>query len=262
MRYLLCDCDNLDVILFTLKQKGYSFVKRSGYFGGLLNDSKILIDLKQKVYYILQDDCEVELITNGDKAYLFNSGNNILRQLGVPRDMEAQAKALYEEVSRRLKDKISQLFDLTTGSKKEDTEKSPYATILDQFERFCKEDEDHIEKEERSDSKNDFKAALLPGRIVELEIKGERRLGFILTSGTIVYTNDQGEIKGYLNGFTMDYPYKIQRILIPTTNCFQLKDYKKMQVAWSRPIETVTIKKSVSEIEKELGLAPGTLEIC
>lgn len=250
MRYLLCDCSNPAIILLTLKQKGYSCSSRPMF---LFDNYKILIDKEQKIYYILQNDKEAESIAKDNIIYYFTCEDIILKQLG--------AHCNVEELNTKIEDKITQLLGLTKGLKSSDIKDNPYITILDHFEKLCNETDNSVKKEKSSDIKDEFKAALLPGRIVELEVKGQRCLGFILTSGTVVYTNDQGQIKGYLNGFTMDHPYKVQKILIPATNCFQLKDYNKMQVAWCRPIETITVKKSVSEIEKELGLAPGTLEI-
>lgn len=250
MRYLLCDCNNLEIILLTLNQKGYTCSSRPIF---LFDNYKVLIDKEQKIYYILRDKEEAKSIAKDNTVYYFSSKDTILKQLGVHYSIE--------ELNKKIENKISQLLGLTKNLENSDKEDNPYTTILDHFEKLCDKKDNSIKKEKNSDVKDEFKAALLPGRIVELEVKGQRCLGFILTSGTIVYTNDQGQIKGYLNGFTMDHPYRIQRILIPTTNCFQLKDYNKMQVAWCRPIETVTVKKSVSEIEKELGFAPGTLEI-
>lgn len=89
-------------------------------------------------------------------------------------------------------------------------------------------------------------------------------VGFIISSGTIIYANNKGEIKGYLRG-CLDSPkdgnfYQVKKIFVPTPYCFKLSDYKKMDVAWPK-VKNKVVKKTVSEIEEELGLEPGTLEI-
>lgn len=123
---------------------------------------------------------------------------------------------------------------------------------------------EEVDKENNSEElslKDMFKKNLLPGRIVELDVNGEIHFGFILESNIIVYITKQGQIKGYLTYCTMDLPYKILRILIPKRGHFRLKDCDEMTVAWERPKKPVTVKKTISDIEKELGLNPGTLEI-
>lgn len=110
-------------------------------------------------------------------------------------------------------------------------------------------------------SENNFYDEIKPGRIVVLEVKGEKYFGFILTGGIIIYTNEKGEIKGYLKNYTSDHPYKIEKILIPTKECYQLQNYKSMTVAWTRPSKPVIVTKTISELEKELNLEPGSLQI-
>lgn len=131
------------------------------------------------------------------------------------------------------------------------------------FEKNHKKDQDSLKNTNHYSELCELGAieAIKPGRIVELEIKGQRYFGIILSCNTIVYITEKGEIKGYLNNYTIDHPYKINKILCPTSKYFQLKDFDKMLVMWERPIKPTTIKKSISEIEKELGLEPGTLEI-
>lgn len=134
----------------------------------------------------------------------------------------------FEELTKNIEDKLFQLLGIKNEDKAPKTE------------------------EEK------FKEALVPGRIVELD---NGYLGFIVTPEVIMYSNRQGQIKGYLTNFTVDFPYEIKRILIPTSEYYQLKDYNKMKAAWTHKQKPVTVKKSISEIEKALGIKPGTLEI-
>lgn len=115
--------------------------------------------------------------------------------------------------------------------------------------------------EKHIDSVNfSFKDVTKPGYIVELKINESTYFGIILDSKTIVYVNKQGAIKGYINNYTENIPYKIIAIYKPTIEHFKLSDYQNMSVVWEQT--KPKIKKSKSEIEKELGLEPGTLEIC
>ena len=54
--------------------------------------------------------------------------------------------------------------------------------------------------------------------------------------------------------------YQVKKIFVPTPHCFKLSDYTKMDVAWPK-VKNKVVKKTIAEVEKELGLEPGTLEI-
>lgn len=116
------------------------------------------------------------------------------------------------------------------------------------------------EGNQKSSSNNTFESALIPGRIIVFEDGDKIRYGFIIKSNIIVYVNSKGEIQGYLKNFTKDSPYKINRILIPTDEKFKLTECSEMLVAWKRK-DPIIVKKTKEEIEKALGLEPGTLEI-
>lgn len=138
-------------------------------------------------------------------------------------------------------------------------------SIMDQFKEILGKEENKLEDNETDSNLNDdFKSEFLPGRIVQLTVRDQEYLGFIISSGTIIYANNKGEIKGYLRG-CLDSPkdgnfYQVKKIFVPTPYCFKLSDYKKMDVAWPK-VKNKVVKKTVSEIEEELGLEPGTLEI-
>lgn len=146
--------------------------------------------------------------------------------------------------------------------------KASSASVIDQFEKVLSKEESKSENRGKNSLINSLDAEFLPGRIVLLEIRGQKYFGFILSSRTIAYVDTKGQLKGYLtypNKQVMDCddksPYKIKKILVPTTSHYLLTDYEKMPVAWSSEKERIPVRKTVSEIEKELGLDPGTLEI-
>lgn len=99
-------------------------------------------------------------------------------------------------------------------------------------------------------SSRSFGNALIPGCFVDFEesnvpgfITAERNLAAFLQ------TNEEWSI---ISNFTEDYPRKITRIYSAD------KDGNTTTI-WERPIAKV--KKSISEIEKAMGLEPGSLEI-
>lgn len=256
MRYLLCNCNNMNIILYTLNEQGYILKDVHTSIFLLLSGQpyKILIDQKEKVYYVFSQGSDINSIVGDSKITVFDNENVILNELGI-KDANKQKSALYDESLSKLNDKILSLFNLVKPSSLD--------LFAEQFNKISDKEKEDI----NFNPINDFKSEFLPGRIVLLEINGQRYFGFILSSNTIVYVNNKGQIIGYLNGCLSKYeinsPYnKIKQILIPTATCYQLKDYAKMQVAWSKVEKKVTIKKTISEIEKELGLTPGTLEIC
>ena len=248
MQYLVCKCKEPELVLFSLDRLKYNLQNPlTGSIKILSGDSYfICINVKGKYYYIyssVDDLCSSGLV---DCLYLDNDAE-ILRKIGVTNSIEEQRQLLQKFVDTHNSK------DLEKSTKRQsscDNLPDYFKTVL---EDNYKPKVDHV--------KELFEKAIQPGRIVELEINNQRYLGVITTSKTIMYTNSKGEVKGYINNFTMDNPYKIKRILIPTDKYFQLKDYALMPVAWCRPIERTVVKKTIAEIEKELGLAPGTLVI-
>lgn len=259
MQYLLCNCDNLEVILFTLIKQGYT-LKYSHVGISLLlsgNPYKVLIDKNEKSYYILSCNSDVRSIIGDAEVLYSNDESIILNELGIT-NVREQKSTLCEEIGTKLEGRILQLLNFSK------TEPSDISA-MEQFEKILGKNKNKEDNVTNTNLTNAFKAEFLPGRIVRLEIRGQKYFGFILSSKTIAYVNYKGELKGYLNDclntFTVDCPYKIYQILIPTASCYQLKDYGRMQVAWPKIEKKITVKKTIAEIEKELGLDPGTLEI-
>lgn len=146
--------------------------------------------------------------------------------------------------------------------------KASSASVIDQFEKILGKEESKPENKGKDSLINSLNTEFLPGRIVLLEIRGQKHFGFILSSRTIAYVDTKGQLRGYLtypDKRVMECddksPYKVKKILVPTTSHYLLTDYEKMPVAWSSEKERIPVRKTVSEIEKELGLDPGTLEI-
>ena len=67
-----------------------------------------------------------------------------------------------------------------------------------------------------------------------------------------------GEIKSYLTNFTQKSPFVFNSIRRPSVNHFRLDEYDKMDLIWENKVK---VTKTIQEIEKELGLTPGTLSI-
>ena len=253
MQYLICKCKEPELILFSLNQLDYDFKNILAGCTKILSGEPyfICINVEDKHYYIYSDVdrmCQSGLL---DCVYLDND-SEILNKIGVTNSITEQRKLLQEYINSYHSNAFNKLFNFSAKSK----------ASFDNIPDFFKSTLENAENKKPEDIYESFNKAIQPGRIVELEIEDQRHLGVILTSRTIMYTNSKGEIKGYINNFTMDNPYKIKKILVPSDKFFQLKDYRRMAVAWKRPIERITVKKTVAEIEKELGLKPGTLEIC
>ena len=104
-----------------------------------------------------------------------------------------------------------------------------------------------------------FEYSVHPGYIIKCEIKGEYHFAIALTPSRSIYMDKTGQVKGYLASPTQDNPYKVVEVRRPTSEYFKLSDFDNMELMWKRPADKV--KKSIADIEKELGLTPGTLEI-
>lgn len=249
MQYLVCKCEEPELILFSLNQLGYDFENILTGCAKILSGKPyfICINVEDKHYYIyseIDSICQCGLL---DYVYLDNDAE-ILSKIGVTNSIDEQRKLLRKFLDTHRHAGLGKL--------------AKSKNSFDNLPDFFKTALENINNPKSDNVNEKFEKAIQPGRIVELDINDQRYLGVILTSKSIMYTNSKGEIKGYINNFTMNNPYKIKRILIPTDKYFQLKDYASMPVAWKRPIERTVVKKTMAEIEKELGLAPGTLVIC
>lgn len=104
-----------------------------------------------------------------------------------------------------------------------------------------------------------FEYSIQPGYILKFEDMGKKRFAIAITSNRLVHVDEFGKIKGYLVNPTMDAPYKVLEVRQPDSENFKLVDFDSMNLVWKRPVEKV--KKSLTDIEQQLGMEPGTLEI-
>jgi hypothetical protein len=101
-------------------------------------------------------------------------------------------------------------------------------------------------------------APFAPGYYVKLQ--GEDiYYGIIVDAKHMIYFDKSGNKVKYLRNYTTDHPFKILEIRKPTDDFFKFNDMDQMPIIWTRPAEKV--KKTIADIEKELNLTPGTLEI-
>lgn len=236
MRYLLYTGNATDSVMTMLNRNQYK-LKTDDFLYKILVSVKfpynILIDQKKKLYYLIYTDVDIHSIT-GDAAVL--SFNN----------------------SHEISDEIKRLDFYSTANIN--------PTISNRFEDMINNKQNVNKTVSINKTIHDFKKAFQPGRIVQLTVKGNEYFGIILCSNTIMYMDKKGLTKGYLNidfdKLFTDENYTIHKILVPTLTCFSLAEYKQMCVAWSNEKKEATkVKKTKAEIEKELGLSPGTLEI-
>lgn len=97
-----------------------------------------------------------------------------------------------------------------------------------------------------------------PGDWVSFTIKNEPYFGLAILNDALLYMTPSGEIKGYLTNFTQKSPFVFNSIRRPSDKHFRLDEYDKMDLIWENKVK---VKKTIQEIEKELGLTPGTLSI-
>lgn len=124
------------------------------------------------------------------------------------------------------------------------------------------QEEENAAEEKSEDKESNFHKELVPGRIVQFENAGMIRYGIVLNNGTVMHFSGSNlAASGYINNITEDRPYRVVRILKPTSKYYNLKDVSNMEVAWERKVRKPKVTKTITEIEKELGLAPGSLVI-
>lgn len=259
MHYLLYNGNSTNTVLFILSRHGYTLNYPKVSISLLLSGHpyKILIDTNKKSYYVVAYNQNIHYLTGDGNVFCSDDHNTIFRELGI-NNIEKNQRALYSNIILRSEEDLLRLLDSPKLGSNE-------ISIMDQFKEILGKEENKLEDNEIDSNLNDdFKSEFLPGRIVQLTVRDQEYLGFIISSGTIIYANNKGEIKGYLRG-CLDSPkdgnfYQVKKIFVPTPYCFKLSDYKKMDVAWPK-VKNKVVKKTVSEIEEELGLEPGTLEI-
>lgn len=95
-------------------------------------------------------------------------------------------------------------------------------------------------------------ARLKPGYYVVFNKDNVTYYGIVLSNYRIIYFTSKGQLMGYCST-----KCDIKKIYKPGTY-YALTDLDQMELVWEAPKK---VTKSISEIEKALGLEPGTLEI-
>ena len=106
---------------------------------------------------------------------------------------------------------------------------------------------------------NSMQDAMHPGYYVVINNEQETYYGVILDKSHILCFNAQGVMTKYIIKYTDDKPDKIMKICKPSDKYFKAKDIHNMEIMWER--QKPKVKKTLADIEKELNLEPGTLEI-
>lgn len=106
---------------------------------------------------------------------------------------------------------------------------------------------------------NSIQDAMHPGYYVVINNEQETYYGVILDKSHILCFNAQGVMIKYIIKYTDDKPDKIMKICKPSDKYFKAKDIHNMEIVWER--QKPKVKKTLADIEKELNLEPGTLEI-
>ena len=95
-------------------------------------------------------------------------------------------------------------------------------------------------------------ARLKPGYYVVFNKDNVIYYGIVLSNYRIIYFTSKGQLMGYCST-----KCDIKKIYKPGTY-YALTDLDQMELVWEAPKK---VTKSISEIEKALGLEPGTFEI-
>ena len=228
MRYLLVKTENMPILALALGSLDYK-AGNSPIFPIAFGEFSILIDKEDKTFFYVKGRKEIDKFEE-DKE-------------------EIDLKTIFEHP-------LMQIFsrhipkDILTKC------------IMEAKEE--REEEETAEKNSEStrNEESSFYKELVPGRIVQFENAGMIRYGIVLSNGTVMHFSGSNlAASGYINNITEDRPYRVVRILKPTSKYYNLKDVSNMEVAWERKVRKPKVTKTITEIEKELGLAPGSLVI-
>lgn len=114
---------------------------------------------------------------------------------------------------------------------------------------------DSLSNKENCSTKLDFNQYI--GHIIMFTKNDITYYGIILCNNIIIYFDNKGKLTGYISNLVFEHPYKIIGIYKPNQSAFTLNDIDKMECVYKNLPKKVT--KTISELEKELGLEPGTL---
>lgn len=259
MRYLSVKTENMPILALALGSLDYK-AGNSPIFPIAFGEFSILIDKENKTFFYVKGQKEIdEFVEDHAKIYTTNDLSYALEFLKEDEDEETdKSEEDKEEIDLKtiFEHPLMQIFsrhipkDILTKC------------IMEAKEE--REEEETAEKNSEStrNEESSFYKELVPGRIVQFENAGMIRYGIVLSNGTVMHFSGSNlAASGYINNITEDRPYRVVRILKPTSQYYNLKDVNNMEVAWERKVRKPKVTKTITEIEKELGLAPGSLVI-
>lgn len=259
MRYLLVKTENMPILALALGSLDYK-AGNSPIFPIAFGEFSILIDKEDKTFFYVKGRKEIDkFVEDHAKIYTTNDLSHALEFLKEDEDEETdKSEEDKEEIDLKtiFEHPLMQIFsrhipkDILTKC------------IMEAKEE--REEEETAEKNSEStrNEESSFYKELVPGRIVQFENAGMIRYGIVLSNGTVMHFSGSNlAASGYINNITEDRPYRVVRILKPTSQYYNLKDVNNMEVAWERKVRKPKVTKTITEIEKELGLAPGSLVI-
>lgn len=139
-------------------------------------------------------------------------------------------------------------------------EENPFAVLAQATSAMFNSFDDEDEEKENS---NDLSKYLAPGYIVKFTKHDTVYLGVVICDNNVMYMTTDGYVKGYVGNFTDCAPFVVEAIYKPSSEHFVVHELDKMEIVYQKSTkkEPVKVNKSISDIEKELGLEPGTLNI-
>lgn len=258
MRYLLVKTENMPILALALGSLDYK-AGNSPIFPIAFGEFLILIDKEDKTFFYVKGRKEIDkFVEDHAKIYTTNDLSHALEFLKEDEDEETdKSEEDKEEIDLKtiFEHPLMQVFSRHIP-------KEILAKCIMEAKEEQEQEEENAAEEKSEDKESNFHKELVPGRIVQFENAGMIRYGIVLSNGTVMHFSGSNlAASGYINNITEDRPYRVVRILKPTSKYYNLKDVSNMEVAWERKVCKPKVTKTITEIEKELGLAPGSLVI-
>lgn len=252
MRYLLCkkDADSkILCVMATLERIKYELV--SSRIESLLCACKkefyVLLDLEKRQYAVLssKNDTINYIETSSEKIGYTEDIFVMMEKIGITDSIEVQTQKNEEYTERLIKNS-----------------KVEFSKNMENAFSKLMENEKKIEYSKKDCLPNtcvpkDYQF----GDIFEMIDTNQRRVfGIVSISNgiTLIFNN---QIIGYIETVSEITDYKILIVRRPNKKYWKLCEYDKMPIVWKFKEEPKIVTKTIEEIEKELGLAPGSLKI-
>lgn len=284
-RYLLFKTEDMFMLLWVLNELDYKPLKVSTIIQLMVSgeEFEILIDREEKRFFCVTDRNQlVPILPKSAKVYTSDDTDAVLNFLEV--NVTAEDIANYVE-SVRKNGRTPKLEEVYNGFESNEDNDVDVGKIMNHPLMKCfssiipetklkeavhfavqeRKKEIHTDKEtitKEADKDNDFYQELVPGRIVRFENAGMIRYGIVLSNGTVMHFSGSNlSASGYINNITPERPYIVSQILKPTNEHFNLKEAEFMETVWERTPKKSKTSMTVQDIEKQLGLEPGSLNI-